>query len=188
MKFPLKGKTKVVINEGMGFSDDYSTLAEIPLGVHPGAFATIRKNHIHEGVDIYCNEGDEVIAVEDGILLSITPFTGAKVNSPWWEDTFSIMVKHKNFTINYGEVIPNGLLKVGQHICEGQTLGTVKRVLKKNKGRPMSMLHMEMYHNFYGEDEIVEPIKEWSLGLAKPAFLMNPSAYLLQFLTKDKCE
>lgn len=182
MKFPLTGKTKIVINETKGFSDDYSNLAEIPLGIHPGAFATIRKNHIHEGVDIYCNDGDEVISMERGKVLSITQFTGKAVGTPWWNDTYAVMVRHENFTINYGEITPLETLEVGQHLCPGQPIGHVKQVLLKNKGRPMNMLHLEMYHNYPECDAIIEPIKSWDLGRAKPSELMNPSAYLLQFL------
>lgn len=184
MKFPLKGKSKIVINETKGFSDDYSVLAEIPLGIHPGAFGVIRKNHIHEGVDIYCNDGDEVVSMEKGVVLSITQFTGKDVGSPWWNDTFAIMIRHKDFTINYGEVTPVEGLHVGQNVCPGQTIGFVRKVLTKDKGRPMSMLHMEMYHNYPEDYAIIEPIKSWDLGRSKPSELMNPSAYLLQFLTE----
>jgi hypothetical protein len=37
---------------------------EIPTGNHFGAFGTTRKFDIHTGVDLYCNEGDEVFAME----------------------------------------------------------------------------------------------------------------------------
>lgn len=185
MKFPLTGKIKIIINETVGFEKDYSSLAEIPMGIHPGSFGISRKNHIHEGVDIYCNDGDCVVSMEDGVILSITEFTGKSVGSSWWNDTYAIMVKYKDFTINYGEVIPVNNLKVGQYVQEGDLIGHVREVLKKNKGRPMSMLHIEMYHNDIGEKEVLKPIKEWSLDMEKPTFLKNPTNYLLQFLTKN---
>ena len=46
---------------------DLSTETEVPLPPHhPGSFAFERRYHVHEGVDLYCREGEPVYAVEAG--------------------------------------------------------------------------------------------------------------------------
>ena len=42
---------------------------------------------MHTGVDLYCNEGDEVRAMCDGQIVAIEWFTGPSVQMPWWNDT-----------------------------------------------------------------------------------------------------
>ncbi len=178
--FPLK-KNKVNINntENM-FLKNYSNETEVPILPHPGAFSKIRKNHIHEGVDLYCENNDEVLAVECGEVMAIIPFTGEHVGSPWWNNTWSVLVKHEKFIINYGELKPLENLFVGKKINEGEVLGNVVTVLKKDKGRPMSMLHLEMYSL-----DTKEPIKEWSLGSEKPKNLLDPTNMLLKYTHKN---
>lgn len=177
--FPLK-KSNITVNEVDCTTRVFSDYAEIPLGSHPGAFGVTRKNHIHEGVDIYCHQGDDVIAVECGVVVKIIPFTGEFANSPWWNNTYAVIVKHKNFYMTYGEIAPLDDLFVGQKITEGQTLGYVTRVLKKDKGRPMDMLHVEMYH--IETDLSLVPASSWELNSGKPKGLMNPTAYLIKYV------
>lgn len=112
--FPLK-KNKISTNntENM-FLQSYANQTEIPLLPHPGAFSKIRKNHIHEGVDLYCENNDEVVSVENGEIMAIIPFTGEHVGSPWWHNTWCVLVKHENFILNYGEIRPLENLFVGK--------------------------------------------------------------------------
>ena len=56
-----------------------------------------------------------------------------------------MLVRCENFVFNYGEIIPSQYVNVGDMVEEGDVLGWVVPVLKKNKGRPMTMLHLEMY-------------------------------------------
>lgn len=154
----------------------------LPLHNHPGSFGAIRKNHRHEGVDLYCEDGDEVLAIEPGTIVGLFVFTGEAAGSPWWEETFSVLVQGTRHVINYGEITPELGLKVGDAISEGQVLGKVKRVLRKDKGRPMSMLHLELYAL-----GTTEPLKEWPLNTKKPANLFSPTNLLVQeFLRKNK--
>lgn len=180
--FPLK-KRKVYFNDSTEIATVLSDVAEIPVGDHLGAFGVQRKNHIHEGVDIYCQQGDEVFAMECGEIVKIIPFTGQIAGSPWWNNTYCVVVKHKNFYANYGEIIPLDDLFVGQKLKEGNLIGYVTPVLKEDKGRPMSMLHLEMYKS---ETSLIDvPTKSWDLDQARPNGLLNPTGYLIKYLTKD---
>ena len=179
--FPLKKKSITLINTDTNHKK-FTDIAEIPVGAqHPGSFAYIRANHIHEGIDIYCERGDEVFSIENGIIEKIIPFTGEIAGSPWWNNTYSILVRHKNFYINYGELIPCDDLFTGQTIKEGHSLGFITPVLKKNKGRPMNMLHIEAYSIFSPLIEI--PIKEWQLNTIKSDYLINPTNILSRYIS-----
>lgn len=168
--FPLKKTGVTENNSNVDFLRSYKNTTEIPINPHPGSFGYVRKNHIHEGIDLYAEEGDEVLAIEDGVVISIIPFTGEIANSPWWNNTYSMFVKHKDYILNYGELIPVEGLKSGDVIEAGQVIGNIRTVLLKDKGRPMAMLHLEMY-----TIDAIEPLKEWPLNTDKPSFLLNPT-------------
>ncbi len=147
---------------------------EVPLGDDLGAFGVIRKHDIHTGIDLYCNEGDEVYAIEDGEVLAIKPFTGEIAGFPWWNDTYAVAVKGKSGVINYGEIQPDDKLNVGDKITEGTPLGHVIPVLKKDKGKvpSMNMLHLELYEEY--NDHWIE----WQLDTPQPENLKNPTDLL----------
>ena len=65
------------------------------------------------------------------------------------------------------------LLKIGDFINGGCKIGTVKRVLKKDNHRPLSMLHMELHH----PDHI--HTSQWEIGQPKPDGVLDPTPYLL---------
>lgn len=146
----------------------------VPHGpLHPGAFGFTRANHVHEGVDLYCEEGTIVTLVEDGTVTAIEPFTGATAvpPSPWWLDTMSVMVEGASGAVLYGEIEPLTGLAVGQRLAAGDPIGHVVRVLRNDKGRPVTMLHMELH-----EPGTVEAL-EW-VG-DKPRTLRDPTPFLL---------
>ena len=179
--FPLK-KFKITTNNTPDeFLTSYVDETEIPLPPHPGSFGYVRKNHIHEGVDLYAEEGDPVFAIEEGFIITIKAFTGSMADSPWWNDTYSILIEHRKHVINYGEITPLPELVVGSFVKAGDLIGNIKTVLKKDKGRPMSMLHLEMY-----KKGTLEPIKEWSLDQEQPECLLDPTHLLLTVIEKDK--
>lgn len=179
--FPLK-KTNIATNSSnTEFLSNYHSDTEIPLGSHPGSFAYKRKNHIHEGVDLYCEKGDEVLAIEDGIIVKIKPFTGSALGSTWWNDTWCVLVEGKTGVFNYGELIPNENLKEGMMIQEGSVIGHVETVLKNDKGRPMTMLHLELY-----KVGTKDAILEWSLTEEKPEHLLDPTEKLLELANIQK--
>ena len=133
-----------------------------------GKFASKRKYDIHTGLDIYTAEGTPVYAIEDGIVIYQDWFTGLEVGSSFWNTTSAIVIQGKH-TFVYGELkLENYTL--GNKVKQGDLLGFVAKVLKKDKGRPMSMLHLELYKNSWSPED---GFAEWSLDKEKPWFLKN---------------
>lgn len=137
-------------------------LNDIPV---QGRFGGIRKYDRHTGVDLYCAEGDPVYAFEDGKVLRICNFTGEIAGSPWWNDTKAVLIEGNSGVLLYGEMKP---IELGEEVKKGDLIGHVVRVLKKDKGLPTCMLHMECYeHGYQGEGEW------WRLNEEKPIMLKN---------------
>lgn len=144
----------------------------VPYHGDVGAFGVDRKYDVHTGVDLYCEEGTAVYAMEDSYMVSVPYFTGERAGSPWWEDTYAVMLAGKSGVLLYGEIeVVAGVSRSG--VCAGQLLGYVKRVLKKDKGRPMSMLHMERY--VQGTEVHV---RSWELGVVQPKQLLDVTSLL----------
>lgn len=150
----------------------------IPLNHHPGAFGFQRKKNHHTGVDLYTNDGEAVFAAEDGEVVKIDIFTGPKLGHDWWEETYGVMVEGISGVVNYGEIIPNQDLNIGQKITRGTCIGKVKRVLFPDRFRPdipghsCSMLHFELYK--HGSREFAN----WHDPQKNPD-LLDPTKYLL---------
>lgn len=159
---------------------------EIPTQEDLGAFGRTRKFDTHTGIDLYCENGDEVIAMEDGEIVAIEWFTGEPVGMPWWNNTKAIAIKGNSGIINYCELIPIEGLVVGNLVTEGQVLGNITPVLKKDKGKvpSTSMLHLELYTNYDGE------WLEWPLNGDKPDNLLDPTILLhiafMGWISSDK--
>lgn len=116
----------------------------------PGRFGAERTYDIHTGIDLYCEPGTLVVAIEDGTVVAVEPFTGAWVlsdPSPWWNDTAVILVQGKTGVFAYGEVTPGSILvQAGDSVKAAQVLARVEvPVLRQFKGRPTVMLHLELY-------------------------------------------
>lgn len=169
---PLK---LVATNDSMSFKDMKEGYTGIPIGNHVGAFGVKRKHHRHEGVDLYAPDGTEVYAMEDGIVTKVIPFTGEQVGFPWWENTDAVLVEGKSGVIVYGEVTP--CVKDGTQVKSGDLIGFVKTVLKVDKGRPMSMLHVELHKK--GTTECPEWIDK------KPKSIKDPTSKLLEIIIND---
>lgn len=162
---------------------DISTQVEIPIPIdefdldgrqhHFGAFGVKRKHHWHKGVDLYCPDNQTVFAVEPGVVAQIRPFTGRRAGCPWWNDTEAVSIVGRSGLVVYGEITPNFHIKVGDFVQQGQPIGWVKQVLKNDKGRPMSMLHLELH-----EHHRPHTGEKWSEG-QKPDGLLDPTPYLL---------
>ena len=110
-------------------------------------------------------------AVEGGVVAAIIPFTGAIVEPPmpWWNDTYAVMVEGPSGVVLYGEVAP--VVEVGQTVDRGAHIAHVKQVLKIDKGRPMSMLHLELHRA--GNRTWVEWLDE------RPEILLDPTNNLM---------
>ena len=152
----------------------------VPIGNHGGAFGVVRKNHIHEGVDLYAPADNNVYALESGVVVGIFPFTGKAAGSDWWHDTDCVMIEGDSGVLNYGEIKVDKHLSTGAKVYAGQLVGTVVTVLKNNKGKPMSMLHFERY-----VAGTTSPIKEWSLNTKQPSQLCDPTMLLSRALIND---
>lgn len=144
----------------------------LPIGQHCGAFGVQRKNHVHEGVDLYCREHSPVYAVEDGQVVAVIPFTGEIAKLPWWHNTHAVLVEGKSGVVVYGEIAP--MVWAGEQISAGDTVGKVVQVLKIDKGRPMSMLHLELHTP---GTRICPP---WDTMAERPITLLDPTPYLLK--------
>lgn len=147
----------------------------IPVGDHPGAFGAVRKNHIHEGIDLYANNGDRVYAMVTGkVVAIIEDFTGPGCGMPWWNQTSALAIEDENGVWIYGEIKVGVDIKVGDTITKGTDIGGVKQVLKEDKGRPMSMLHLERY-----TVGTTESVGLWALNTPKPTNLLDPTPELI---------
>lgn len=170
---PLHGEFQLIpTRDGESFTIIPEGYTGLPLAPHPGAFGVQRKHHTHEGVDLYCPEGTLVDAVEDGVVVAVLPFTGSHTTppSPWWHDAWAVLVEGPTGVVVYGEITPE--VKVGDPIVAGWPIGRVKQVLREDKGRPMSMLHLELHRHdtrdvYAWEDE-------------RPESLLDPTPYLIQ--------
>lgn len=173
--FPLS-KHILLSKDANSFANlDLRLQTEIPLDSHPGAFGVLRRHHIHEGVDLYACLGDEVLAIEDGEIVSMGPFTGPQAGSPWWLPTEFVMVQGQEQVLCYGELRVAPALAPGQRIREGMVLGRVATVLRHDKGRPRNMLHLERYAL-----GVRVSCGIWPLGAPRPEGLLDPTPVLLQ--------
>lgn len=149
----------------------------IPINQHPGAFGFKRKHDIHTGVDLYCSENDIVYAIEDSKIINKGIFTGEKVGTNWWNETYFLMLEGKTGVFCYGEILIKDNLN--DDIKEGQEIGKVIPVLKESKirkdieGHSNNMLHLELYK--HGTKQPVS----WQHNKEKPYSLLDPSSFLL---------
>lgn len=143
----------------------------IPDPTSPNAFGAIRKHDVHTGVDLFCPEGSFVYAIESGTVIGVFQFTGVDVGMPWWNDTYGVLVSGKSGNFLYGEIQPE--VGLGDTVLEGDIIGSVMKVLKTDKGKPMSMLHLELYEKEYMGRGVT-----WNLGEPKPDLLLDPTDIL----------
>ena len=177
MRFPLSKPNIYITSDADSFKvRNFKTETEIPIENHCGAFGTERKHDVHTGVDLYCNEGDYVHAIEGGTVVLIEHFTGTEANSPWWNDTEAVHIEGASGVLVYGEIEPVASLKLGARVATSQLLGKVKRVLKQDKGRPVSMLHMELYK--HGSRKSCT----WNAGETRDTQLLNPTDLLISLI------
>jgi hypothetical protein len=134
-----------------------------------GDFAFRRSFYHHPGVDVYCGDLQPVQTIEAGTVVHIENFTGpnAEPTSPWWNETFSILVEGESGVIGYCELKPFSHISVGMRLYEGELIATITPVLKKDKGNGTTMLHLE--HYVPGTKHHVT----WVLDTEKPPELLN---------------
>lgn len=143
--FPLKLHFSSTKDSESFKEKDLSKETEVPYQPHVGSYLQERKHDVHTGIDLYCNEGEPVYSMQEGVVEYQGLFTGLNAGTPWWNETSFVLVKNPFDRILYGEIEPKAGVKVGTVIKKGQPLGKVIRVLPNDKGRPTSMLHVERY-------------------------------------------
>lgn len=136
----------------------------------PGRFGAKRKHDYHTGIDLYCEAGAEVVAVEDGVVVSVEPFTGPNADSSWWNETMAVLIEGPSGVVVYGEIEP--AVKVGNRLVAGASIGKVLPVLRTFKGRPMVMLHLELMSR--GARHVLW----WKLDDPRPSTLEDPEPFL----------
>ena len=171
---PLPGLRLVPTSDGGSFAAMPTGWTGLPVGDHPGAFGVPRRHHRHEGVDLYCPEGGRVTALEDGVVTAVAPFTGPVAGSPWWLDTSAVVVEGPSGAVLYGELYPGSAVRPGATLRRGDAVGAVARVLRRDKGRPTAMLHVELHAP--GTREAVA----WDLGSPRPPTLRDPTPLLME--------
>lgn len=146
----------------------------VPQSDSVAAFGHRRSYYFHPGVDLYCAENTYVVACEAGRIVNIEEFTGthADPQSPWWNTTYSILIEGQSGVLGYCELHPAAYLKRDMVIQEGDFLGTIIPVLKRDKGNGTTMLHFEQY--VPGTFEHVT----WHHEETRPANLVDPTDFL----------
>ena len=133
----------------------------------------MRKYDVHTGIDLYAEPGTPVHAVEDGLVVAIENFTGPSAGSPWWLETKALLVEGASGVVCYGEIEVAEGISVGASVPRAARLGTVLPVLRKFKGRPTTMLHLELYEPGTRASVV------WGLGEQRPSWLQDPTTLLL---------
>lgn len=134
-----------------------------------GVFGSERKYDIHTGIDLYATQGEPVIACVSGEVKKIFQFTGSCVQSPWWRDTYAVLIGTPQYDILFGELLPT--CKEGDVVTKDSVIGFVEQVLKTDKGKtPLSMLHLEIW-----EKDSFTPHHIWQLGKERPKGLLDPA-------------
>jgi len=139
---------------------------------YPGTFGAIRKYDVHTGVDLYCSPDQQIVAITDGTVIKVEHFTGSMATppTPWWNNTDAVYVETNVGVMVYGEISP--VVSVGDKIAAGDTVGYVNvPVLKKDKGRPMHMLHLELL------DDVNANALPWTGN--KPDGIQDPTNVLI---------
>lgn len=156
----------------------------------PGRFGAKRAEDVHTGIDLYCELGTEVRSVEDGEVVAIEWFTGQHVPtadgvpSTWWNDTKIILIRGASGVVGYGECTPLEGIAIGARVRVGQRIAVVDTaVLKSFKGRPMVMLHLELYRNLEVQPDGTNTMW-WKLGESQPENLVDPSFCLVDAAAK----
>lgn len=148
---------------------------DVPVGNHYGSFGVKRKYSYHCGVDLYTKENTPVFAIEFGTVVEVKWFTGPEAESDWWLPTRCVSVQGDSGVIVYGEIQEVSHINVGSNICMGEHLGNVQRVLKHDKGKPMSMLHIQLLEHGMTDDDI----PSWKHNMEKPKGLLDPTNILI---------
>jgi hypothetical protein len=166
-------------------ADDWSKLgphqAMLPLPPHSGAFGDARDRHFHEGIDLYAPADTPVLAVEDGTVIAVTPFSGSSTRKDYWRDMEAVLVQGASGLIAYCEFNPLPSLRPAMVLKAGDPVGKVyaagytfrKAADKHEDHTHHAFLHLELH-----AAQVRAPTK-WEADKPKPATLFDPTPLLL---------
>ncbi|MEA2887616.1 MAG: N-acetylmuramoyl-L-alanine amidase [Bradyrhizobium sp.] len=121
----------------------------------------------HVGMDIFCHQGDIVLAIADGTIVRFYHF---------YEGTNALFVAHDGVVVNYGEVEPNSNSEFGWH--EGSRVTAGQRIARVGR---LNMIHFETYRPNTTQNE------RWMQnGSPPPPNLRNPTRVLLGLAAKGR--
>lgn len=127
----------------------------------------------HAGVDLFAEEGDEVVAMEPGTVVAILTFHHGAYAIYVQNDTGDV--------VNYGEVEKGSWWKYGVHA--GSRVRRGQKIARLGKMRTDTMLHLETYDPEGDVEGLVEDIRNkrlrWERDTGAPGKLLDPTAYLL---------
>jgi hypothetical protein len=159
--------------------------ALLPLPPHPGAFGDVRLRHIHEGVDLYTLPDTPIYAIEDGLIVGVTPLSGGATRNAYWHDMEAVLVQGKSGLLVYGELAPLKGLAPAQKVKAGELLGHIypkgyhyKNTNRKDEDEDHRFFHLELHH-----PEIRLPTK-WLVDQPKPETLHDPTPFLMEIARK----
>lgn len=156
----------------------FEQLPHVPISNSPASFAYKRSYYYHPGIDLYCPEGTEVLSIEDGVVINVEIFTGPEAIpvSPWWNKTWGVLVEGKSGVLGYCELKPMFYIKPGFKLKEGDMIGRIIPVLKRDKGNGTTMLHFEKYKAG------IKNHVTWHLEEDKPELLEDPTDLLRKII------
>ena len=93
-------------------------------------------------------------------------------------DTWAVFVEGASGVVVYGEIQPEAGLVEGARVEPGQVLGRILQVLKTPKGRPATMLHLELHAPG------TRSAPGWDHGQPRPATLLDPTPWLLALVNR----
>lgn len=161
----------------------------IPSSGEAGSFWEDRGDRRHCGIDIYAPAGSPALAIEDGSVIGIGPFTTPE-KVPYWNDTRYVLLENKKGLVcRYAElgdvaVAPGEFVEAGQLIGHiGVVLDTAKitqdspqYIQKLTKKQNLSMLHFELYSS--PPSETRDYLGGNWFGDKRPENLLDPADYL----------
>ena len=169
--FALGGKRPVwpvISSSSRGNEVAYADINGDPHGNWERRFGANRDDHTHAGVDLYANNGDILVATENGTIIGAQTFHLG---------TDALLLQtDSGIVILYGEADPKswkefGIAK-GSRVRAGQPIARVGCMVGTWKNCDSHMLHLETY--IAG----TEQNKRWT---GSPPFgLLDPTRYLLR--------
>lgn len=147
-------------------------------GIHEGsnvnlarAFHASRSTDVkpryHAAVDLIAFPGDEIVAVDDGIVQG--PAGG-------YVGLGALVVEHAGITIVYAEMDVDASLKPGDKVHAGQKLGVTATSQSSATAPKSSMLHFETWE----PGTQITQFQAWYVGAPAPTGLLDPTVFLLR--------